>query len=547
MCGIVTATVVAAGVGIYTAERSEDAAYAASRTASQATADTEAANRALNEERYEAARRGMDPFIQSSRTANQQLMLEMGMSNRFGEEDRYVPGRDPYMERPGSPGFQQPAQPAFDPINPDTGQIWTATDQTFGAQQNEIKQQSLEVMKNYSPEMGTPEEFLASSQGQSDLAGAGLGQGQTYEGEYSVDGGAYQTSTPAPGGSPYLGAPEQMDTNVIPGVQQDMAQLAPGGSAYLDPVTGEQMVSDFSALAPGQNLYRDPQESIDTGQYFSDLTAGWEAFTANPIYQQMIDAGAKTALGSGAAGGMANSGVMLERLRDVGQETGLGFFNTYMGTMGDLTGMNEARRMADMQSEEQRYANYLNIGEARGVEQRGINEQRYANVQNISEARRREALGYNEQRDINTQNINEQRFANYMNRDEQRMVNEQNTQESRYVNYMNMLQNMSSPATATNLASLGVNQGIAQAGQASQSVANINQYNLGATAAANAARADMAGGAMNLASAYIGSQGYNPASSTPYVSDGYGYGGYTGGTIYGGANAPRPTNYAGMS
>lgn len=569
MTGVVTAVAVGSlAIGAYSASKSASAAKSAAGTAASAEERIAAQNQALNEQRYGEAQGLLNPYIDASEVARKQLEMELGLGEiwnmpgqgefRHYDEDQYVPGRDDM----GAPGTT----------------------------------------------------------------------GQTYDGVYSVDGGAYRSGTPSPGGSPYLGAPGQISTDVAGGVMDTMRQLAPGrsygttasadqamgipeagmnqysqgfysdgspigalqnqqagpqaagGSLYLDPVTGEQLrgdltalapnqqlyrdpvtgesvAADLSALAPDQSLYRDPQEMIDTGQYFSDLTSGWEAFTANPIYQSMIDAGAETAMSSAAASGMGQSGLALKELRNVGQGVTADFFNTYMGTMGDLTGMNEARRMADMQAEEQRYANYLNIGEARGLEQRGadeqryanylnigeqrnrdvqgINEQRYANLQNITEAQRAEAASYNQQNLVNTQNINEQRYANYMNIDEQRMYNEQNTQESRYVNYMNMLQNMANPGTATNLASLGVNQGIAQAGQASQSVANINQYNLGATAAANAARSDIAGGAMNLASAYIGSQG-NPAQSTPYMPQ-------TTGTIYGGANAPRPTSYAGYA
>ena len=68
-----------------------------------------------------------------------------------------------------------------------------------------------------------------------------------------------------------------------------------------------------------------------------------------------------------------------------------------------------------------------------------------------------------------------------------------------------------------------------------QSIASQNQYNMTAVAAQNAARADMAGGITDLASAYIGSQGFG---STPQA---------TGGTIYGGGNMPAPRNYGGYA
>ena len=627
MCGVVTAAVVVGAGAIYAGEKAEDAAYAASQKATAAMEGSEATSRTLNEQRFGEAQDLLNPYISASEAARTALEQQLGLGRvagnqtRYMDEFQYVPGRDDI----GGRQEQFAGMDSISPINPATGQVWRKADATTSPQEENIKNRIMSMQNEFALHQHRPgadryesnEAFWSSPAIQERLVvdqnskklfyGADQSfftgdpsstGGQTYEGQFSVvppgDGGAYlqpadrmdtnvvpgiqsDVQQLSPTGGAYMSPLERMDTNVIPGVQSDIAQLAPGGSAYLDQPTGEQLGDYFSSLAPEGGMYRDQQEMIDPTQYFSDLTSGYEAFTANPIYQQMIDAGAETALGSAAAGGMARSGSTLEALRDVGQGVSTDWFNTYMGTMGDLTGINEERRRADMAVEEQRYANYLNIGEGRysdvqnineqrfanaqnitegrrntaigineqrGIEERGINEQRYANLQNITEARRREAVGYNEQRDINTQNINEQRYANYMNLSEQRGINERNTEEQRYVNYMNMLQNLSSPGTATNLASLGVNQGIAQGGQSTQAVANTTQYNLGATAASNAARADMVGGLTNLASAYIGSQGNQP---TPYASGGYGYGGYTGGTIYGGANAPRPTSYAGYA
>lgn len=71
-------------------------------------------------------------------------------------------------------------------------------------------------------------------------------------------------------------------------------------------------------------------------------------------------------------------------------------------------------------------------------------------------------------------------------------------QQSYYTNYMNMLQNLASPTTATNLSSLGMNQGI-QMGQQNIAATNTaSNYMLEGVSAGNAALADAVGAGVSL-------------------------------------------------
>lgn len=100
-----------------------------------------------------------------------------------------------------------------------------------------------------------------------------------------------------------------------------------------------------------------------------------------------------------------------------------------------------------------------------------------------------------------------------------------------YNNYMNMLQNMATPASTTNVASLGVGQAATIGGQniAAQNVAS--NYAMQGAEAQSAATADIIGGLTNAAGAYL-SQPSTPPPSTP---------------IYGGGTVPYadPNMYGG--
>lgn len=558
MSGVATAVIASTVISGIVASKSAKAAGKASKTAASAEERVAAENRALNEDRMRSARTLMNPYIDSAGQARRQIESELYSSG-------YVPGRDDLrqlgQDTQGTGGRVTGRNGRnisgggiinINPINPATGQTWTASDEASGAGAY-TKKLVLDAVKQADATGKTGAEHDQLMQGylqrDAEHEGRMLGMAGTQNVgdvsqyfDYQQSGQqAGQQQEYIPAGTPYQDAVRDVGS-IAPGgaylntEQTDYSARAPGGQLYRDPVTGEQMASDFGELAPGGNLYRDPSEMmqenfIDPSQYFGDMGSGFESFKAGSPYQGAIDAGVRAVESSNLSQGMGRSGTAMLGMRDVGQGVESQYFSNYLNELGRVTGINENRRSSardinesrmnrDFGSEEQRYANYLNIGENRRGDVNAANESRFANYLNLDEQQRRD-----------TQNINEGRFANYANFGEQRRmegeqqrINDQNTSEQRYTNYMNMLQGMADPSTATNLASMGVNQGIQQGQQQARSVANQNQYMMSGVAAQNAARADMAGGITNLASAYIGSQGGN----TPPPAS---YSGSTGGTI----------------
>lgn len=81
-------------------------------------------------------------------------------------------------------------------------------------------------------------------------------------------------------------------------------------------------------------------------------------------------------------------------------------------------------------------------------------------------------------------------------------------QQSYYNNYMNMLQNLASPTAATNLSSLGVNQGIAIGGQNLAATNASNNFRLEGAAANNAQQSDLFSGLVNAGTSYMENGGF---------------------------------------
>ena len=234
-----------------------------------------------------------------------------------------------------------------------------------------------------------------------------------------------------------------------------MSAYSQSGSPYLSSNNiYADTAADIESLSPDGRY-------ISPDKYFSDMSAGYNSFIQGSPYQSAIDEGVRAVESSAASAGRFRSGTTLDALKDVGQGVQSQYFSNYMNSLDNIM---------------------------------GINENRYANQINTAENRRRD-----------TQNINEQRYTNALNMGEQRDVRQQNVEEQRLTNYLNILsgrENTSNTARQ-NIAALGVDQGISMGNSASNAVAAQNQYNLGATAAQNAAYADVASGVGNLASAYI--------------------------------------------
>ena len=112
-------------------------------------------------------------------------------------------------------------------------------------------------------------------------------------------------------------------------------------------------------------------------------------------------------------------------------------------------------------------------------------------------------VGAGVQQEYYNQHLAQQRFREAQNKSyydsyigQQRFRETQN--QSYYNNYMNMLQNLSSPTTATNLASMGMNQGL-QMGQQNIAATNTaNQYMMGGASARQAGFGDLLGGAAGI-------------------------------------------------
>ena len=124
-------------------------------------------------------------------------------------------------------------------------------------------------------------------------------------------------------------------------------------------------------------------------------------------------------------------------------------------------------------------------------------------------------IGRDSARDVNIARMQQADYGNQMNR-----------QQSYYNNYMNMLQNMASPTSATNMASMGLNQGITQGNQNMQATAQANQSMMQGQAAQGAAIADVAGGAANLMSSAMQSGMFNKPPVTQDMSATGGMSGY---------------------
>lgn len=100
------------------------------------------------------------------------------------------------------------------------------------------------------------------------------------------------------------------------------------------------------------------------------------------------------------------------------------------------------------------------------------------------------------------------------------------TQSQFYTNYMNILQNMGSPAVATNLASLGVGQGATMGQQQMQAQQVASDYRIGGKQAEQAMWGDLVGMGANIYGGYMaggggGGGGYTTDYSIPMTSTDY--------------------------
>jgi len=83
-------------------------------------------------------------------------------------------------------------------------------------------------------------------------------------------------------------------------------------------------------------------------------------------------------------------------------------------------------------------------------------------------------------------------------------------QQSFYNNYMNMLGNMANPTSATNLANMGMNQGVSIGNQNLQSTNIAGNHGVNAAANNQAFVGDLIGGGANIYAGHLASQGTTP-------------------------------------
>lgn len=196
---------------------------------------------------------------------------------------------------------------------------------------------------------------------------------------------------------------------------------------------------DYAEIMPGEEF---------TGRQMPVSSQSFD-YRSLPGYQDLMDEQlAAVEQTAASAGGTAYGGRRLKEAARVGGALQRSFYENEM-----------ARREREAAREQAAYENYMGRGAAR---------------------------------DVNLARMQQADYANYMNR-----------QQSYYNNYMNMLQNLASPSTATNVASMGMGQAANIGQQNLAATAQANQAMMQGAAAQNAAIADAMGGVSNIASAYM--------------------------------------------
>jgi hypothetical protein len=203
-----------------------------------------------------------------------------------------------------------------------------------------------------------------------------------------------------------------------------------------------------------------PGKPID--EYLALLESGVDV-TELPGYSDLITERAE-AVNQGAAGsGSLYSGRRGEELAKVGGATQQEYYNNYMNRRGSIAGMQS-------QVETDKLGRQGNV--------------------------------YNSMSNIASKNID--RYAG--------LTDARAGTESKYFdNYMTTLTNMSNPSAATNLASMGMNQGVQMGQQNLAANTTASNYDLAGTAATNSAVADAATGVTNALTPWMSTPSATPA------------------------------------
>lgn len=92
------------------------------------------------------------------------------------------------------------------------------------------------------------------------------------------------------------------------------------------------------------------ERDFATERELGQITRGFTSFLDNPAYERILGEGVRAIDQSAASSGQLLTGNALESARDYGQQTALGFFNTYLNQRAQVKA-----------GQDQQYANYLNI------------------------------------------------------------------------------------------------------------------------------------------------------------------------------------------
>lgn len=481
--GLAAGAAIGAGSAYLQSERAEDAADRAADREGAASAEAIA----RQERELENARALLNPYIRQEQAASQQLMAQMGLGGGGGGGGGGFGFVDPSDLRTGQDIGAQPndlflddmlaeliAVEAHSGYEGETGIIRGV--QKAREYINELKSAGRLPADFPVPDQGTlmqrANDVVNAYGGIVDLrrnvamdygtivGGREYGMDQINEildrynvpSQADIESGRVQAGGPGGmmGGGEFLGdsptsppgAGGAMTARDIMGLA-GVEGLPPGvREAYYDDLMASRDLIDL-----GLGDFMSDEYQTYMGLTPESLMVGAE-YQQSPAYQRAIEQGTRTVNQGAAGAGTLYSGARGEALRDMGQEVEQGYYFDAMNRRADM--------LADRR---QTYGAEL----ARRL------------------AERRDSLG----------------------RMGQEVAAGRQQEQSFYNNYMTMLSQLASPATATNVAQMGMNIGRETGATLMDASRAINNLNVAGTNVGNAALADVTGGIMDMGSAWL--------------------------------------------
>lgn len=418
-----------------------------------AISETAAQSEALNRERMDRAEELLSPDIQRSDIAQQQLMRELGLD---------VPAISPYEQQRMGIVEQEGQEAAIAQRMTDRGIPEFITEKVKRPGKGRVTYEKKQV-ENPAYAAAYQEELAsvrALPQGPERTTGMGMDKAI----------GAQQLPEATTFPQRLLQAKIEREQEARPGYQKTPAysQIMGMYDEYGD-VIGTPSYDDIRApITDYQDLVAGDSVRAPLDEYQRMLDEGVDV-TNLPGYQKMVSERLE-AVNQGAAGsGSLYSGRRGEALAEVGGETQRSFATDYMNRQGSM-----ATQLSNLESVRLGRQGQI-AGDLSGVEQDRM--QRFAGLTSAKAGA-------------------ENQF---------------------YTNYMNLLQSMSEPTSATNIASMGVNQGIQQGAQNINAAVTSGNFELEGVGAQNAAIADMVQGATPIATAYMNQPPPPQQVNTPMI------------------------------